>query len=110
MDFICGEDLYQRVFQGRYYSDLVGSIDEGLQRLFQAGSRLWVCQRQNDTDFPEEAQAQAKRYQPQLQILAMDLPIASSSIRADIQAQRSDWQNQVIKPVAEYIQEQGLYQ
>lgn len=110
VDFICGEDLYQRVFQARYYNDLAGGIDEGLHRLFQSGSCLWVCQRQNDIDFPKEAQAQAKRYQSYLNLLEMELPMASSSIRADIQAGRTDWHKQVIEAVAEYIQAQGLYQ
>lgn len=110
VDFVCGDDLYRRLFWAKYYQDLPGGLQAGLERLFQEGTRLWVCERDNDTDFPPEAQAAAANYQEQIQHLPLDMPMASSQIRAQIAEQeRQAWAHLVPKGVAEYIRKQQLY-
>lgn len=109
VDFVCGEDLYRRVFLARYYADLAGGIDEGLARLFGTGSRLWVCGRDTAIAFPPAAQALAAAYAGHLRRIEMDLPVASSTIRALRQAGEPAWRVQLLPAVAAYIEAEGLY-
>ncbi|MBF2055272.1 MAG: CinA family protein [Candidatus Sericytochromatia bacterium] len=111
VDFICGEDLYARVFVPRYYTDLPGGADEGLTRLFDGQTRLWVCQRPH-TPLPVDAAAEAlrQRWAAQCQLLPFDWPMASSAVRAAIASGVADGSAQLQPEVAAYIQEQGLYQ
>lgn len=109
VDFVCGEDLYRRVFLERYYTHLSGGITEGLDRLFGTGSRLWVCGRETDIDFPAEARALAAAHADRIRRVEMDLPVASSAIRSLLQAGDPAWREQVLPAVADYIAAEGLY-
>lgn len=109
VDFICGEDLYRRVFQPRYYQQLKGGIAEGLERLFATGSQLWVCGRENDLPFEPEAQSWALKYQTQIHPLEMDLPMASSAVREMLQTGQTGWRQQLLPEVAHYLEIHQLY-
>ncbi|HEY9843329.1 MAG: CinA family protein [Candidatus Sericytochromatia bacterium] len=109
IDFICGEDLFRRVFLERYYQDLDGGIGAGLERLFSSGSRLWVCGRETQLDFPPQAQALAQAYASQIRHLPLDLPVASSTVRTAIAAGEPGWQDQLPQKVVDYIEQAGIY-
>lgn len=109
VDFVCGEDLYRRVFLDKYYRDLEGGIAAGLTRLFEGGTHLWVCGRETDLDFPAAAQKWAESYCGRMTWIPLALPVASSAIRTTIAAGQTDWQAQVSPEVRAYIQQKGLY-
>lgn len=110
VDFICGEDLYARVFVSRYYADLPGGADEGLARLFAGQTCLWVCQRPHVVPAEAAADALQQRWAAQCHLLPFDWPMASSAVRAAIASGAADWPIQLQPEVAAYIQQQGLYQ
>lgn len=109
VDFVCGEDLYRRLWLEKYYAQLPGGIAEGLERLFAGGTRLWVCGRATELDFPPEARARAESYAGALQRVPLDLPFASSDVRAAIAAGQAGWQAQLAPAVADYIAARALY-
>ncbi len=109
VDFVCGEDLYRRVFLSRYYQALDGGIDEGLRRLFADSTRLWVCGRETELDFPEQAKARSAKWQDRIQFLELARPEASSSVREALAAGQTGWQSQLDPAVARYIQQQVVY-
>lgn len=104
VDFVCGEDLYQRVFLSKYYSALPAGIAEGLERLFAGQTRLWVLSRENDIDFPPEAASWQARYAEQCKLIAFDMPMASSSVRAQIAAGDLAYREQLQPEVFAYLE------
>ncbi|PIQ23548.1 hypothetical protein COW36_13830 [bacterium (Candidatus Blackallbacteria) CG17_big_fil_post_rev_8_21_14_2_50_48_46] len=109
LDFVCGEDLYYRVFEPRYYQSLSGGLSEGLERLFAEGTQLWVCGRKNSLGFGPEAAQAAETWKEHCHFLAFDQPIASTQIREALQTGQSGWQKSVLPEVAEYLQNHPLY-
>lgn len=108
-DFVCGEDLYRRVFMKKYYQDLGRGIEEGLERLFQKDCLFWCCGRETELDFSPEAQNHAHAYQNQIHRLDFSLPIASSEIRSAIAHGEKGWREMVTPEVADYIDAHQLY-
>lgn len=109
VDFVCGEDLYRRIFLSRYYEQLSGGIDEGLNRLFAGQTRLWVCGRETELDFPEQARLLAESKSAQIQRVPLAMPEASSDVRAKLAADTADWREQLLPAVADYIVSAGVY-
>ncbi|MGV3522600.1 MAG: hypothetical protein ACO1RX_00155 [Candidatus Sericytochromatia bacterium] len=109
LDFLCGEDLYRRVFEARYYTDWPGGAEAALAQLLQI-SRLWVCARQEHPTFSPEAAALAEHWSQQIKHVPLDLPQASSQVRA-ARAQHGNtaWDMGLQPEVAAYIQTQDLY-
>lgn len=110
VDFVCGEDLYRRVFEPRYYTMLSGRLQEGLERLFAQDTRLWVCGRESELVFSEAGQAAAERWSDRCRYLALHLPVASTQIRQAVAAGQTGWEQALLPEVAGYICEKGLYQ
>lgn len=109
VDFVCGEDLYRRVFEPRYYASLAGGLQEGLERLFAQDTQLWVCGRETELVFSETAQQAADQSQKQCHHLALHLPVASTQIRQAVAAGQTGWEQALLPDVAGYIREKGLY-
>lgn len=109
LDFLCGEDLYQRLFEPRYYQHLSGGLEEGLARLFACISHLWVCTRPQTPKMPPEAAKAATPWQERCLFLPLNLPIAATAVRQAVAQGESGWEVQVIPEVAEYIQQKSLY-
>lgn len=109
VDFVCGEDLYRRVFEPRYYSPLAGGLQEGLERLFAQDTQLWVCGRETELVFSPEAQTAAEAWAGHCTFLDLDLPVASTQIRQAVAAGLTGWEQALLPEVAQYIQTQGLY-
>lgn len=109
VDFVCGEDLYRRVFEPRYYGALPGGLDEGLERLFAQNTRLWVCGRETELVFSETAQAAAQQWSERSRHLDLHLPVASTQIRQAVAAGQTGWEQALLPEVAAYICEKGLY-
>jgi nicotinic acid mononucleotide adenylyltransferase/nicotinamide mononucleotide (NMN) deamidase PncC len=109
VDFVCGEDLYLRVFEPRYYQNLDGGLQEGLERLFGQSTHLWVCGRETRLSFSEQAELAARTWSEHCTQIPLDLPIASTHVRQAIAAGQSAWEGWVEGPVAEYIRQKSLY-
>lgn len=109
VDFVCGEDLYRRVFEPRYYTTLSGGLQEGLERLFSQDTQLWVCGRESELVFSEAGQAAAERWSDRCRYLALHLPVASTQIRQAVAAGQTGWEQALLPEVAGYIREKGLY-
>lgn len=109
VDFVCGQDLYCRVFEPRYYTSLAGGLTGGLERLFAQETQLWVCGRETDLVFSEAAQAAAQHWAERCKHLDLHLPVASTQIRQAVAAGQAGWEAAVLPEVANYIRAQGLY-
>lgn len=109
LDFLCGEDLYQRVFEPRYYQHLAGGLEEGLARLFARGTRLWVCRRAEAPGLSSEAAHAASNWQERCNFLPLNLPVAATRIRQAVARREAGWETWVTPEVAAYIRQQDLY-
>ncbi len=107
--FVCGQDLWERILMPAYYQNLEGGLAEGLKRLFDQQTQIWVCEReaQSTTSILESTLPLA--YQSQVQFLDFQLPIASSQIRQAIKNKFSPWKQDLLPAVADYIETHQLY-
>lgn len=108
--FVCGDDLWQRLLMPQYYDHLEGGVEEGLARLFSHQTQIWVCQRELSGIASKPSQQAPAVYQQQIHFLALHLPVASSKIRRAIRLGQQDWRQDLLPAVADYIQAQQLYQ
>lgn len=99
--FVMGEDTHARLYEDRYYTYLQGGRAEGMARLFNANTQLYVFARNGLS--PQEKT-------PQTHSFSIEWPISSTEIRQAIQAHQENWQANVRPNVAEYIRVKALYQ
>lgn len=111
VDFVCGHDLYERVFVAKYYSDM-GGIQVALQALFSQDTQLWVGQREANTYPPFQGTMDTHTqalYTAQIHQLPLAFPVSASAVRQAIAEQSGPWQHWVSPETATYITSHHLF-
>ncbi len=109
VDFVCGTDLYLRVFMEKYYPD---GIETALKQLFAYRTHLYVVQRPQSSYGNASLKGSQRlqlQYDTQIHPIPSALNISSSAVRLACEQEQEHWQNWVTPEVATYMLQHRLY-